>query len=102
MIAKMSLVKQIDAEMQEGWRLVLDPSRAGFQYDTLGRIIRNNIVRGNPMKYSRGVTQTDFNGSVFDRRQEHSETTISEHHKRRDDLSRPTHYNDLILVFSHF
>ena len=80
--------------MQEGWRIVLDPTRPEFQYDTLGRIIRNNIVRGNPMKYDRGVTQTDFNGSVFDQRQQHTEST-SEHHKRRDDLSTTTLYNDL-------
>ena len=78
--------------IEEGWRLVLDPTKPGFQYETLGRIIRSNIARGNPMKYDRGVTQTDFNGSVFERRQQHAEPT-SEHHKRRDDLSKL--YNDL-------
>jgi len=70
---------------------VLDPLKPGFQYETLGRIIRTNVVRGDARHYQRGVTQTDFNESVFDpRRQTHQQeqTTTSEHHKRRDDLSR--------------
>jgi len=55
----------------------------------MGRIIRGNIVRGNPVVYNRGVTHTDFNSSVFDQRQLKlpKETTDQQHHKQRDDLS---------------
>jgi len=72
---------------------VLDPSTPGFNYETLGRITRSNVVRGNHTVYDRGVTRADFNESVFDRQQQQQQqqqrTTEprSQHHKQRDDLS---------------
>lgn len=72
--------------MQDGWKLVLDPADPGFHYKTLGRIIRTNVMRGSPITYDRGVTQTDFNSAVFDKRQQRMEPT-TQHSKQRDDLS---------------
>jgi len=67
-------------------RLVLDPTAPGFHYESLGRIIRTNVVRGDRTStYGRGVTQTDYNESVFDRQRQ--QETATSHHKQRDDMS---------------
>ena len=73
----------------DGWRIVLDPSSPGFNYETLGHIARSNVVRGNHTIYDRGVTQADFNESVFNKkRQQSTSEPTNQHHKQRDDMSR--------------
>jgi len=80
---------QVGAEIQDGWKLVLDPTDPGFHYEVLGRILRSNVVGGRSITYTRGVSQTDFNSSVFDRRQQRMEPRpTNPHNKQRDDLSK--------------
>ena len=77
----------MDADINQQCKLVLDPREHGFHYETLGRIIRSNVVRGSPIKYDQGVTHADFNRAVFDRGEQQQTGQTSQHHKQRDDLS---------------
>jgi len=101
-----ALVLQANCTAVDGeWRLVLDPTALGFHYDTLGRIIRSNVVRGTEETYDRGVTQSDFNESVFSDRhhqqqQQGVELQASQHHKQRDDLS--TFYSRCFVSFQYY
>jgi len=102
-----ALVLQVNCTAVDGeWRLVLDPTAPGFHYDTLGRIIRSNVVRGTDETYDCGVTQSDFNESVFsDRHHQHQpqqgvELQANQYHKQRDDLS--TFYSRCFLSFQYY
>jgi hypothetical protein len=67
-------------------RLILDPTAPRFQYDSLGMILRTNVVRGSGVTYSRGVTQTDFNAEVHKRRV--GPSPMTQHRNRKDDLTK--------------
>jgi hypothetical protein len=46
-------------------RLVQDPTAPGFQYQSLGRILRTNVIHGPVVVYQRSVTHNDFGPDVF-------------------------------------
>jgi len=81
------VLQETTSRLDDSWKLVLNPAAPGFQYETLGQITRSNVVRGSASSIGRGVTHTDFDETVFQRRKEHMEPAIGQHHKQRDHLS---------------
>jgi len=81
-----------DATTSAGERLVLDPTAPNFQYESLGRILRSNVINGTNVVYQRSVTHDDFRSSVYDgsRAWLHGRTgkaAPDDHRYRKDELS---------------